>query len=289
MTARTLKTINAVCKSPLRDSLIEAKAKATMCGRCGTKHVPPSSGGTCPALKEGVVEAKEADYGGEYQNTVKRVGEKAKQGKMKTVWVADKYGTGGRYKVVPAETKPPVKEQQKVQMKSKHNLLKQRDPAMKQAGTDESVGYASRFMDLLAQHGYNQKLVEWHGTVVEKNEYTDTIQKNISTRKVSTDSDTDVIRDYDTDDLKKQQAVKINKHHHHKVKTFRTYMEGIEEAISSRMALSKAADMEYKAANTDDPSAEQNFKGKAKALKRAARLAQSIAGTVNVDVSKLAR
>ena len=28
------------------------EAKATMCGRCGTKHVPPSKGGTCPALKE---------------------------------------------------------------------------------------------------------------------------------------------------------------------------------------------------------------------------------------------
>lgn len=28
------------------------EAKATMCGRCGTKHVPPSQGGKCPALKE---------------------------------------------------------------------------------------------------------------------------------------------------------------------------------------------------------------------------------------------
>lgn len=29
------------------------EAKATYCGRCGTRHVPPSKGGTCPALKEG--------------------------------------------------------------------------------------------------------------------------------------------------------------------------------------------------------------------------------------------
>lgn len=28
------------------------EAKATYCGRCGTRHVPPAQGGTCPALKE---------------------------------------------------------------------------------------------------------------------------------------------------------------------------------------------------------------------------------------------
>lgn len=28
------------------------EAKATYCGRCGTTHVPPSEGGTCPALKK---------------------------------------------------------------------------------------------------------------------------------------------------------------------------------------------------------------------------------------------
>lgn len=30
------------------------EAKATYCGRCGTTHVPPSKGGTCPAVKEEV-------------------------------------------------------------------------------------------------------------------------------------------------------------------------------------------------------------------------------------------
>lgn len=30
------------------------EAKATYCGRCGTTHVAPKFGGTCPALKEGV-------------------------------------------------------------------------------------------------------------------------------------------------------------------------------------------------------------------------------------------
>lgn len=30
------------------------EAKATYCGRCGTRHVPPSKGGTCPALEEEV-------------------------------------------------------------------------------------------------------------------------------------------------------------------------------------------------------------------------------------------
>lgn len=38
-----------------------AEAKATYCGRCGTTHVPPSKGGTCPAMKEEVVEEGLAD------------------------------------------------------------------------------------------------------------------------------------------------------------------------------------------------------------------------------------
>jgi len=49
-----------------------------------------------------VTEAKkEEQYGSEYQDMVKRVGEKAKQGKKKTVWVPNTHGSGGRYKVVP--------------------------------------------------------------------------------------------------------------------------------------------------------------------------------------------
>ena len=53
-----------------------------------------------PAVAES---KKEADYGSDYQEKVKRVGEKAKQGPMKTVWVPDSHGTGGRYKVVPVK------------------------------------------------------------------------------------------------------------------------------------------------------------------------------------------
>lgn len=33
-------------------SSLQLEAKATYCGRCGTVHVPPSQGGTCPALKK---------------------------------------------------------------------------------------------------------------------------------------------------------------------------------------------------------------------------------------------
>jgi hypothetical protein len=36
----------------LEQILGEARARAIPCGRCGTKHIPPSQGGTCPALKE---------------------------------------------------------------------------------------------------------------------------------------------------------------------------------------------------------------------------------------------
>lgn len=35
------------------------EAKATYCGRCGTTHVPPSQGGTCPALKKEEAELEE--------------------------------------------------------------------------------------------------------------------------------------------------------------------------------------------------------------------------------------
>ena len=369
-----------------------------------------------------VAEAKEADYGPAYQDAVKRVGEKAKQGKMKTVWVPDKYGTGGRYKVVPVKEEqidelnkdtlisyqnkadkeidkkyrvlgPQIKagdaksanetsrkinkrlsgvdkavsrlnkeevmpkllsqiveaaklhpmalhvkpvsssggtkyqvhavgkdlsdgikvgehltdshlddaaemgakikhvkegvDAAKKNKKDKHDVLQQRDPQMRQAGTDESVDYTARFMELMVRHGHEQKLVEWHQTAVDEEvEHINAIKKNIATRNVSTDKDTDIIRDYDVDDVKKE-IVKQMKHHHNKVKNFRTYHESVEEAISSRMALSKAADMEYKAANTDDPAAEDRLKGKAKALKRAARLAQRVASTVDVDPSKL--
>lgn len=61
----------------------------------------------------GVKEAKEADYGSDYQDTVKRVGALAKQGQRKVVWVPAKYGTGGKYKTVPV--KPVnIKESNKV-------------------------------------------------------------------------------------------------------------------------------------------------------------------------------
>lgn len=40
----------------MSNGLVEAKA--TYCGRCGTTHVPPSKGGTCPALKEAADDLK---------------------------------------------------------------------------------------------------------------------------------------------------------------------------------------------------------------------------------------
>ena len=43
----------------------------------------------------------DTNYGPEYQDKVKSIGDKAKQGPKKTVWVPAKYGTGGQYKVVP--------------------------------------------------------------------------------------------------------------------------------------------------------------------------------------------
>ena len=45
----------------------------------------------------------------ELDSLVTSIGQKAKQGQMKTVWVPDQYGRGGRYKVVPV-TDAPVEE-----------------------------------------------------------------------------------------------------------------------------------------------------------------------------------
>jgi hypothetical protein len=41
-------------------SSLQLEAKATYCSRCGTVHVPPSQGGTCPALKKEETEIEEA-------------------------------------------------------------------------------------------------------------------------------------------------------------------------------------------------------------------------------------
>lgn len=50
-----IKDMCGVCgQTPCNCTHIE-EAKATMCGRCGTKHIHPSQGGKCPAVKEEVM------------------------------------------------------------------------------------------------------------------------------------------------------------------------------------------------------------------------------------------
>ena len=170
---------------------------------------------------------------------------------------------------------------------SGHEKLQTRGERTKAEGTDESVDYKTRFVSLLQQHGYGQKLTEWVDTLQENEQKAAIagIKKNIENRFVSTDKDTDVIKDMDVDDVRKASTLVKSKHHRQTLKTFRTYKESLDESISSRQAMSKAADFEFKAANTDDPYLEKTLKGKAKALRRAARLAQDVAGTVDVNVS----
>ena len=43
---------NEICESCGKPHRPVEEAKATDCGRCGTKHVAPKDGGTCPAVKE---------------------------------------------------------------------------------------------------------------------------------------------------------------------------------------------------------------------------------------------
>ena len=43
---------DAIARKMKAKKEVMGEAKATQCGRCGTTHVPPSKGGTCPALKE---------------------------------------------------------------------------------------------------------------------------------------------------------------------------------------------------------------------------------------------
>lgn len=63
-------------------------------------------------VNETKAKEKEADYGPEYQAMAQRAAQRAKElaGGSKTVWVPDEYGTGGRYKVVPANQQKEVKE-----------------------------------------------------------------------------------------------------------------------------------------------------------------------------------
>lgn len=184
--------------------------------------------------------------------------------------------------------------------KDKHEALKSREPQMKQAGTDESVDFRARFEAALEQHGHNvaQLTAEWNAKLEEGLHPSVTaFATSKATRKVSTDQDTDVIRDYDADEPKKQEKVEgpvsPSKYHHRKMKQFRVYKEELEqvkepidEAISARQALSKAADFEYKAANSNDPNTADDLKGKAKALRRAAAMAARTAGTVDLDITK---
>jgi hypothetical protein len=157
-----------------------------------------------------------------------------------------------------------------------HEGLQKRGERTKGEGTEESVDHKARFAALIQAHSIRED---------EQKSALASIKKNIEGRFVSTDKDTDVIKDMDVDDIRKASAVSRTKHHRQTLKTFRTYKEDLDEAISSRQALSKAADFEYKAANTDNVSQEQTLKGKAKALRRAARVAQEVAGTVDMNIS----
>jgi hypothetical protein len=73
------------------------EAKATMCGRCGTKHVHPSKGGKCPALSE-AKEKTEYDYEGDMArgqlqsiiNNARRVHDMLKDNDNLPEWVQSK-------------------------------------------------------------------------------------------------------------------------------------------------------------------------------------------------------
>lgn len=185
----------------------------------------------------------------------------------------------------------------KADKKSKHEALKSREPQMKQAGTDESVDYRARFMRALENNNIcaEAQLESWNKKIDALAEglhpSVAAFATSKSTRKASTDKDTDVIRDYDADDVKKEKklttSVSPSTYHHRKMKRFRVFHEDLTtEAISARQALSKAADFEYKAANSNDPKTADSLKGKAKALRRAAAMATRVAGTVDLDITK---
>lgn len=107
-----------------KDFLLDGK-KTPLTGRNGEVKISKFEWGTPEGTAEmkrvtpgeTTTESKEADYGSEYQQTVKRVGEKAKAGPMKTIWVPAKYGTGGKYKVVPVNDGQTVKVKESIEAK----------------------------------------------------------------------------------------------------------------------------------------------------------------------------
>jgi hypothetical protein len=56
------------------------EAKATYCGRCDTTHVPPSKGGTCPAVKEEVQIEEGEEKGGGYDGMPKGLQDRTPRG-----------------------------------------------------------------------------------------------------------------------------------------------------------------------------------------------------------------
>jgi hypothetical protein len=72
-------------------------------GGFGGGSVAPVTDTTSPIHGYGEGKDDEADYDDDYQDTVRRVKQKAKELEhgSKTVWVPNPHGTGGRYKVVP--------------------------------------------------------------------------------------------------------------------------------------------------------------------------------------------
>lgn len=186
------------------------------------------------------------------------------------------------------------------QIKAKHEA---QQAGMKAAKADAVDEMKLRIEQALAKHTDVEALSEKWTNMVEGSEpLTTPASGSASTAKhfakmknrpTSQDQDTDVIRDYDADvpsDVKKAQSgssISLSTRHHKKLKQFRVYKEElVTEAISVRQALSKAAEFEFDAANSEDPHTSAALKGKAKALRRAARLAAGMAKTVNLDITK---
>ena len=87
--------------------MYKEEAKATYCGRCGTTHVPPSQGGTCPALKK-----EETNMDEMSQSQMKKREDVVKSMKKNFADFRKRYGEKAKSVMYATATKQAMKEEE---------------------------------------------------------------------------------------------------------------------------------------------------------------------------------
>jgi hypothetical protein len=134
-----------------------AEAKATPCGRCGTTHVPPSEGGTCPALKKEEVEQVDELNRSTLTNYMSKASDARKHKDMPTAKVDKRYsGVAKAAKKLDKMNNEDVEQVDELKTDTLRSYIKKAGDAMKgrskksMANIPKRVGGTMRALDRLA-------------------------------------------------------------------------------------------------------------------------------------------